>query len=351
MSNIIKNTMTIFTRHKEYIGTIVKGPILITLIYTFIFAYQAQVNIAMMNDGTKEFGTYIENALVNTDLIKIVDVEEKEIESKIQNGKIEFAILIDEDNEIEIVRTEESSVGEYMEAVLAGAAAKFEDGEELIGESVALKSGKQLVLEQNDVGKKGLPVANSLGIILFKMIAASSLLAELLIMERKNGIAQRVAISKTSTTTYLAGRGFVFFLNILLFIVCYFATTFLFKFDFGMRAPLRMAVIFIAMGVFTTAFGLLLAALLKNEGAVWNVGVLVVLPSSVLSGALLPFEAMPELMQKIGSIFPQRWIASAVEILQDGGTLLDTAKPLGMVLGASLVMFAVSSVMLRRKRK
>lgn len=338
MSNIIKNTMTLFSRHKEYMGTIVKGPILITLIYTFIFAYQAQVNITLINDGTKEFGTYIESALVDTDLIKIVDVEEDEIESKIQNGKIEFAVFINENNQIEIVRSEESAVGEYMEAILSGAAAKFEKDEEL-------------VLEQNDVGKKGLPIANSLGIILFKMIAAASLLAELLIMERKNGIAQRVAISKTGTTTYLAGRGFVFFLNILLFIAVYFATTFLFRFDFGMRAPLRMAVVFIAMGIFTTAFGLLLAALLKDESAVWNIGVLVLLPSSVLSGALLPFEAMPKLMQRIGSIFPQRWIASAVEILQDGGTLMDTMKPLGMVLGASLVMFVVSGVMLGRARK
>lgn len=338
MSNIIKNTMTLFSRHKEYMGTIVKGPILITLIYTFIFAYQAQVNITLINDGTKEFGTYIESTLVDTDLIKIVDVEEDEIESKIQNGKIEFAVFINENNQIEIVRSEESAVGEYMEAILSGAAAKFEKDEEL-------------VLEQNDVGKKGLPIANSLGIILFKMIAAASLLAELLIMERKNGIAQRVAISKTGTTTYLAGRGFVFFLNILLFIAVYFATTFLFRFDFGMRAPLRMAVVFIAMGIFTTAFGLLLAALLKDESAVWNIGVLVLLPSSVLSGALLPFEAMPKLMQRIGSIFPQRWIASAVEILQDGGTLMDTMKPLGMVLGASLVMFVVSGVMLGRVRK
>ena len=112
-----------------------------------------------------------------------------------------------------------------------------------------------------------------------------------------------------------------------------------------------MAVIFIVMGIFTTAFGLLLAALLKDESAVWNVGVLVILPSSVLSGALLPFEAMPKLMQRIGSIFPQRWIASAVEILQDGGNLIDTALPLGMVLGVSLVMFAVSSVMLSGMRR
>ena len=225
-----------------------------------------------------------------------------------------------------------------MEVILAGASAKYEGGE-------------KLVLEQNDVGKKGLPIANSLGISLFKMIAAGSLLAELLIIERKTGIAQRVAISKTSTTTYLAGRGFVFFLNILLFIVVYFATTFVFRFDFGMRAPLRMAVIFVAMGIFTTAFGMLLAALLKDESAVWNVGVLVILPSSVLSGALLPFEAMPELMQKIGSLFPQRWIASAVEILQDGGTLMDTVKPLGLVLVISLLMFVVSAVKLNKVSK
>ena len=338
MSNIIKNTMLLFSRHKEYIGTIVKGPILITLIYTFIFAYQAKVNIAMINEGTEGFGTYIETALENTDLIKIVDVDEAEIASKIQNGKIEFAVLIDKDNQIEIVRTKDSSIGEYMEVILAGASAKYEGGEEL-------------VLEQNDVGKKGLPIANSLGIILFKMIAAGSLLAELLIMERKTGIAQRVSISRTGTTTYLAGRGFVFFLNILLFIVVYFATTFVFGFDFGMRAPLRMAVIFVAMGIFTTAFGMLLAALLKDEGAVWNVGVLVILPTSVLSGALLPFEAMPELMQKIGSLFPQRWIASAVEILQDGGTLMDTVKPLGLVLVISLLMFVVSAVKLGKVRK
>lgn len=40
-----------------------------------------------------------------------------------------------------------------------------------------------------------------------------------------------------------------------------------------------------------------------------------------------------------------------MEILQDGGTLMDTAKLLGMVLGASLVMFVVSSVMLGKVRK
>lgn len=333
--NIIKNTMTIFTRHKEYMGTIVKGPILITLIYTFVFAFQTQINIAVINKGQEDFGSYIEGVLEDTDLIKILDVEEAEIETKIQNGKIEFAVIIDTDNSINIIKTEDSTVATYMEGILNGAVARY-------------NSGERLVLEQNDVGKKGLPISNSLGLIIFKMIAAASLLSELLIMERKNGIAQRVAISKTSLSTYLGGRGFVFFLNILLFVAAYFATTFIFRFDFGMRAPLRMAVIFATMGVFTTAFGMLLGAFLKDESAVWNVGVMFLLPSSVLAGALMPFEAMPKLLQRAGSIFPQRWIASAVEILQDGGSLADAALPLGGVLGVSVVMFVIAAIRYRR---
>ena len=335
MSNIIKNTLLLFSRHKEYISTIVKGPILITLIYSFVFAFQTQVNIAFINHGSEEFGSYLEASLENTDIIKILEVNEEEIESKIQGGKIEFAVIIDENDGIQIIKSSDSSVADYMEAILNGAAAKYENGEEL-------------ALEQNDVGKKGLPISNSLGLIVFKLIAAASLLSELLIMERRTGIAQRVAISKTGLPTYLGGRGFVFFLSILLFVVVYFATAFIFNFDFGMRAPLRMAVIFIVMGVFTTAFGMFIAALLNDEGAVWSVGVLFLLPSSVLSGAMLPFKAMPELMQKVGSIFPQRWMTLAVETLQDGGTLGEAAMPLIGILVLAAVMFVIASVRYRK---
>lgn len=334
MSNVIKNTMLLFTRHREYIATIVKGPILITLIYSFVFAFQTQANIAFINKGSEEFGSYIEGALEDTDIIKIQDVAEDEIETKIQGAKIEFAVIINEDNSINIIKTEDSDVASYMEVILNGATAKYESGEELN-------------IEQNDVGKKGLPISNSLGLIIFKLIAAASLLSELLIMERKTGIAQRVAISKTGLPTYLGGRGAVFFFSMMIFTVVYFATGFIFNFDFGMRAPLRMAVIFMVMGVFTTAFGIFIASIIKDENAVWSIGVLVLLPSSVLSGALLPFSAMPKPMQTIGSIFPQRWMTVAVETLQDGGTLGEAAVPLLGILALSAVMIIFASLRYR----
>lgn len=338
MSNMIKNTFILFSRHKEYVSTIIKTPILMLLVMSFVLSFQSKVNIAFINDGDDKFGAYMEQVIEDTDLIKILDVKEEEIESSIQSGKIEFAVVLGADDEISVIKAKDSSIAEYAEYVLSGAALKYETEE-------------NLTLTQNDVGKKGIPINNSLGMIIFKMIAAASLLAELIILEKKNGMIQRIFISKTKLSTYLTGRGIVFFLHMLIFIACYFLTAFIFRFDFGMKAPLRLAVIFAVMGVFTTAFGMLLAALLKDEGAVWNVGVLVLLPTSILSGALFPFKAMPKLLKTIGGLFPQRWITSAVEILQDGGSLQDAAGALIAVLAASLVMFVISSVKLSKAGK
>lgn len=338
MSNMIRNTFLLFSRHKEYVSTIIKTPILMLLVMSFVLSFQSKVNIALIDKNESEFGSYIRQVVEDTDLMKILDVEEDNIESSIQNGSIEFAVVIGDGEEISVIRAKDSSVAEYIEYVLKGAIAKYENEE-------------TLSITQNEVGKKGIPINNSLGMVLFKMIGAASLLAELIILEKKNGMIQRIFISKTRLSTYLTGRGLVFFLHMLIFIVCYFVTAFIFRFDFGMRSPLRLAVIFGAAGVFTTAFGMLLAALLKDAGAVWNVGVLLLLPTSILSGALFPFEAMPKPLKVIGGLFPQRWIASTVEILQDGGRLMDAAGPLAAVLGISLVMFVIASVRLSKARR
>ena len=341
MSNILKNTFKLFSRHKEYASTIIATPIMMLLIFSFVLSFQSKVNIAVIDKSGDEFGTYIEEILEDTDLIKILDMKESAIETNIQGGKIEFAVIIgdaESENPITVIKAKDSTVATYMEVMLNGAVAKY--GKE-----------ETEILAQNEVEEKGVPIGNSMGMVIFKMLAAASLLAELIIIEKKRGIIQRIFISKTSLATYLSGRGFVFFIHMLIYIACYFLTALIFRFDFGMKSPIRVAVIFMVMGVFTTAFGMFLGAVLKDEGAVWNVGVLLFLPTSILSGAMFPFESMPKLLRAVGSVFPQRWITSAVEILQNGGSLMDTAKPLGVVLIASFLMFVFAGVKLGRGRK
>jgi ABC-2 type transport system permease protein len=115
-----------------------------------------------------------------------------------------------------------------------------------------------------------------------------------------------------------------------------------------MKYPTQIIIIFGILGIFTTAVGLLLAAFINDENMVWNFGVLVLLPTSILSGALFPFSSMPKSLQILGNIFPQRWIIMSIEKLQKGGMLTDTLFPLSGTFALSIIMFIVASIRLNK---
>lgn len=349
MSNILKNSWTMFTRNKEYFRSIVLTPVMMLLIFSFILAFQSEINIAFINLDDGAFGEMIEETINGMDFIKPISVREDEVEEYIRNGKIDLAVIVAEGaseadlsqtKPVQIIKSQDSELADYMEVILNTKINSYQSG-----------AASPFSVMQNDVGKKGVPITNALGIIIFKMLGCASLLAGLIIMEQKTGIRDRIYMSKTKLSVYLAGRGAVFFVHLLLFSVVYFLAAKLFRFDFAMKYPSQILVIFVVLSVFTTAFGLLLSAFAKDDGAVWSFGVMVLLPTSILSGALFPFEAMPKPLRAVGSIFPQRWIARAVEILQEGGSVADTVLPLAGVLVLSVVFFVIASVQLSRGRR
>ena len=82
----------------------------------------------MIDKSGDEFGTYIEEILEDTDLIKILDMKESAIETNIQGGKIEFAVIIgdaESENPITVIKAKDSTVATYMEVMLNGAVAKY----------------------------------------------------------------------------------------------------------------------------------------------------------------------------------------------------------------------------------
>ena len=85
--------------------------------------------------------------------------------------------------------------------------------------------------------------------------------------------------------------------------------------------------VFTVLAIFTTAYGLLMSAF-ANDNTVWTFGVMVLLPTSILSGMMFPFESMPKILQMLGNFCPQRWISRSVETLQMGGTLSEAFVPL-----------------------
>ena len=346
MSNVLKNSYILFVRNKEYFSSIIIAPIIMLLIFSFVLSFQSKTNVGIINQDHSEFGEMIEETITEMDFIKPLYIDVNEIEDSILNNKVEFAIIINDSTKsdmnrtIRIIKSQDSQLAEYVESIL-----NFKIGNYFSGNM------DEISVSQNDVGEKGISITNSLGMVIFKMLGSASLLAGLIILDKNSGIKDRIYLSKTKLITYLAGRGLIFFSHLLLFSIIYFVTAKVFNFDFGMKYPVRILVVFVFLSILTTAYGLFLSAFANDDNTVWSIGVMVLLPTSILSGALFPFEAMPETLQTIGKIFPQRWITIAVEKLQQGGSLLDTIIPLGGVLGVSLVLFFVSSIRLKQNNK
>lgn len=340
MSNMIKNSWTLFTRNKEYVSSIVLTPIIILLIFSFVLSFRSKVNIAFINQDNGALGKMIEETITDMDFINLFYIDKNDLESAIINDKIEMAIILEQDaSSIKMIKAQNSKLAQFVEIILNHKINSYRKG--TLG---------QLDYSQNAVAKKGIPITNALGLIIFKMIGSASILASVILWEKKNGISNRIYMSKTKLWTYLVGRGSVFFLHLLIFSIIYYISVKLFRFDFGMRDPARILIVFLILGIFTTAFGLLLSAFVNDDSGVWSFNVLLLLPTSILSGALFPFNAMPKPLQVIGNLFPQRWITLSIEQLQKGGTLLDAFLPLSGVLLLSIIFIIVASLRLSRIR-
>lgn len=357
MRNILKNSWMLFTRNREYFSSIVLSPVIMLLIFSFILSFQSKVNVAVINLDNGSLGTMIEETIAGMDFINPLIIDPEEVENDIRSGKINLAVIIapnathmetpmdtGTEKPVRFIKSQNSGIAEYMEIMLNTTIETYKMG------NVSQPATTQTAVSQNPVSKKGVPITNALGMVIFKMIGSASILAGIIITEKNNGIKNRIFMSKTKLSAYLLGRGIMLFAHLLLFSFVYFITAKLFHFDFGMKYPALILVVFSVLGVFTTAFGLLLSAFANDDNTAWRFGVLVLLPTSILSGALFPFDAMPESLQAVGNLFPQRWIAGAIEILQNGGNFADTLLPLLGVLSLSIVFFVTASVRLNKRR-
>ena len=93
-----------------------------------------------------------------------------------------------------------------------------------------------------------------------------------------------------------------------------------------------------------------MSAFANNDDTVWTFGVMVLLPTSILSGMMFPFASMPKILQMLGTLCPQRWISRSVEILQLGGTLSEAFVPLVGVLLLSVVLFVIANIRLNKRK-
>ncbi len=148
----------------------------------------------------------------------------------------------------------------------------------------------------------------SIGIIIFKLITAGSLLATVLIQEKNNKIFVRLKNAKTGIYEHIIGKllSILFVYEIANIIIIIFYV--LLGFSFGKSNIADVFIVFniallISFGIYT-----FIAGFINNEGYIWVISTGILFPLALFSGVLFPAEYMPDWMNFIAKFSPQYYL-------------------------------------------
>ncbi|MDP3449101.1 MAG: ABC transporter permease [Anaerolineaceae bacterium] len=169
-----------------------------------------------------------------------------------------------------------------------------------------------------------------------------------LLVEKAGGTLPRMLISPTSSFQILGGKVFgIFLTGLAQLVILILGTTLLFKLDWG--DPLAVLVLVAAAALAATGWGILLAAVLNTSGQVSAVGTAIMLIFGILGGSFTNIAIMPNWVQWISRISPNRWGLDGFTTLAMGGNLANIMIPVIALLIMAAVLFLVSVVLFSRR--
>ena len=340
MINIVKNSFTLYKKNKELIYLITVQPIIIFLLMSFLLPYSSTHNVVISNDSSTKAANMIVNNLNALEGISVKEINADKITEKLIGGNAELAVVItdipgQDIPEVNLISISESEVENAVELCVKATICAVQSRKD---ETETDYSSKVKV---NESKKKWISISNSLAFMIFKTLTAGNLLGALIIEERRKRMKDRIMLSGMSKTSYLLGMSSVYLAFMMAGSVIYYLVGLLLNFDFGMRNSLGFLFMQFISNVLSIAIYVFFAALLKKEDSLGFVGTFILMPMSLFSGVLFPFKYMPEVMQKIGACFPQRWIAHGIENIQQTGTVQSCFKDAAMVIVLSIILFVI----------
>ena len=167
-----------------------------------------------------------------------------------------------------------------------------------------------------------------------------------LVTERTHGTLVRLRMAPLTRTQILGGKALACFATIMLVEVILLAVAF----GFGVRPSSlpMLALAGVSAAVCFVGFMMLVASLGKTEQTASGAGWAILMPMSMLGGAMVPQFVMPQWMQTVGMISPIRWVILAVE----GGiwrqfTLSEMVLPCAILISVGVACFAAGTRGLR----
>jgi ABC-2 type transport system permease protein len=172
--------------------------------------------------------------------------------------------------------------------------------------------------------------------------------AEGLLEERDKGTLGRLLVAPITKTSILGGKLLSQFLVGLAQVTLLFAVGhFVFGMALGNSIP-GLTLMITATAYTATAFGILLAALVKTRRQASSIGILTVLLMSALGGSWWPLDIVPDFMRKLGHLTINAWALDGLNgLIIHGQDFYDILVPAGVLLAYGTVCFLIGIKMFK----
>ena len=172
---------------------------------------------------------------------------------------------------------------------------------------------------------------------------AAAMSAEAIVRERRNHTLERLMSNGTRRESVVIGKFLsALYRGILQILVLWVAGIFVFNIDLGV-SPAAVVLISLLMVLASSAFGVMLASVVRTENAASGLGVLVSLALAPLGGCWWPLFITPQWMQSLAKLTPHGWANTAFnKLMLFGAEFGDVAAEMGMLALFAAAFLAVT---------
>ncbi|WP_195245678.1 ABC transporter permease, partial [Clostridium celatum] len=132
--------------------------------------------------------------------------------------------------------------------------------------------------------------------------------------------------------------------------IIYYGLCKLLNLNFNMSNTNNFLVVMLLLNLVAISLNLCIVSFTRSRYVAITVNILIVIPTCMLSGVFWDFEVMPNYMQKIGNLMPQRWVYICIENLQIYGSLSSIYQYIFYMIAISLILFSLSLFMFRIRK-
>lgn len=366
MISIMKTVAKILLKRKTFWITTFILPIILIFAFAGLYSSNSTVKIAVINKDNGVLGKEIEERLSTLDGVTRVDIKNENYTQDLIYHQFEMVVTIDKNftdslikgdkTEITYETISKSDTETIIKSVLnseVSAMAKVCNNVDVKTEGIdkVIKTFKESQPEYEVLNKKDVKpsITSSLGIIFYLLFITATGTCGFLLEDEREGTKERTLMGRISVRKYYAAECAIYFIFTAVPSIEYYAVCKIFDYNFGFDNTLLLLVLALLMSLLAVAFSIMMASIIKNKSVFALVNSTLTVPIFMLSGAYWDFEMMSNELQKIGSIFPIRWVFIAIGNLQAGNGVESILSAVIGILVLSILFLLLSVFFTKNK--